>query len=256
MASYCSQCFRIWILLLKPSEHFSSVRKTWMFENHGRFVQVCCLLLPGLVLVRPDATQAQGLSQLSEKPIAIFYASDLSEKRVLTYVKNLTERMNFAESIRSELASEIEERIGTESEVQNPVDGYAVYLVSGAIPSIEIVSFCNVTDSAHAKRLLEIKSKNIDGNSIKDMGNECFVVERETKEAIPLPDGADEAKFTTKEGRVAQSVNGVTQSSYEFTRTIEEKDARNSLWRAPRVDHSIACMISSCMRANLKICSR
>ena len=107
-----------------------------MYEDRGRFVQVCCVLLTGVVLDRPDVAHAHGLSELSEKPIAIFYARNISEKRVLTYVKNLTERMNFAESIRSELASEIEERNETVSEIQNTVVGYAVYLVTVPIPSI------------------------------------------------------------------------------------------------------------------------
>lgn len=196
-----------------------------MFENHGRFVLVCCLLLTGLILVRPDAAHAQGLSQLSEKPIAIFYARDLSEKRVLTYVKNLTERMNFAESIRSELASEIEERNETVSEVQNPVVGYAVYLVSGAIPSIETLSFCNVTDADHAKRLIEPELKDYLVGTVKDMGDDCFVAERRYQETSPLPEGADEAKITAGTSMAVES-NGLTQVRFEVNRTIEEKDGK------------------------------
>jgi len=108
---------------------------------------------------------------------------------------NLTERMNFAESIRGELASQMEEQKKTDPAVQNPVEGYPMYLAAGAIPSLETVSFCNIIDVADAKRLLGIDPNNNDGDAIKDMGNECYVVERNTKSATPLPEGADEASI-------------------------------------------------------------
>ncbi len=193
-----------------------------MFQNPGRFVVVRFLLLVVLILVRPDAAQAQVTGQLSEKPIAIFYARDITQKRALTYVMNFTERMSFAESIRGDLASEIESQEEADPEVQNSVDGYAIYLVSGVIPSLESVSFCNVNDVADAKRLLGTTSKN---HILKELENNCFIVESITRNTTPLPEGADESKLTFDEGDAMES-NGITQSSHEVSQAIEEKDGK------------------------------
>lgn len=125
-----------------------------MFQKLGRFGVVRFLLLVVLMLVRPDAVQAQDTGQLSEKPIAIFYTRNITQRRALNYVMTFTERMSFAESIRGDLASDIESQEEADPEVQNSVDGYALYLVSAAIPSLETISFCNVADVPDAKRLL------------------------------------------------------------------------------------------------------
>ncbi len=193
-----------------------------MFQNLGRFVAVRFLLLLVLILTRPDAAQAQSSGQLSEKPIAIFYARNITQRRALSYVINLTERMSFAESIRGDLASEIESQEEADPEVQNSVDGYALYLVSGVIPNLETVSFSNVADVDHAKRLLGTTSENL---TVKEMGNDCFIVESTTRNATPLPEGADESKYTIGDGRAAES-NGITLTSYEVSQSIEEKDGK------------------------------
>ena len=194
-----------------------------MFQNLWRFVVVRSLLLTVLIFVGPDTARAQESGQLSEKPIAIFYARNVTQSRVLTYVMNFTERMNFANSIlRGDLASEIEEQEETELKVQNPINGYAMYLVASQIPDIETVSFCSVDNVVDAKQHLETASKN---RILKELENDCFLVESMTRNTKPLPDGTDESKYTIDDSITAES-NSITLAGYDFSQTIQEKDGK------------------------------
>ena len=196
-----------------------------MFRNLVRFVFVRSLVLLVLILVRPDAVQAQGAGQLSEKPIAIFYARNITQRRALNYVMTLTQKMSFAESIRGDLASEIESQEEADPEVQNSVEGYASYPVYGAIPSLETFAFSNVADVDHAKRLIEPKSKNYMIGNLRDLGNDCFVAERRYQETSPLPEGTGEAKIAAGTAMAMES-NGIALASYEVNKKIEEQDGR------------------------------
>lgn len=119
-----------------------------MFQNHGRFAAACYLLVIGSLLHQQNAANAQVEGQLPEKLIAIFYGRNISQKRVFEYAIRLTEKMELAESIRRDLADSLEDETETEPGVQEPVVGYAAYLVSGLIPSVEFVSFY-IHNSSH-----------------------------------------------------------------------------------------------------------
>lgn len=191
-------------------------------------IVACLVLIAGLTLLRPDAAQAQDAGSGSEKPIAIFYSSNLSERRLAEYVVGLTERMDFAEATRRELRVEIEREEESDTEVPEPVMGYASFLKPGLIPDFEFLFFRKVADVNSAKRLLEAELKNSAGASLKDAGNDCFVTERMRQTTKPLPEGSDEEKLAA-ENAAGEESHGVTQASFETTRMVELQDGKTML---------------------------
>ena len=162
----------------------------------------CYVFVTGFILLQPDTARAQAAGQLSEKPIAIFYAKDMSQKRNYTYAMNLSKRMDFAESFRRHFpqSQDIEK---TEPTAQDSVDGYLTYLVSGPIPRVKSLSFCSVADAAAAKSLFEagFKKGGSESGKLIEMDNGGFIVERTEQFTRPLPEDADEAKIV-RNGRV------------------------------------------------------
>ncbi len=135
---------------------------------------------------------------------------------------NLCERMDFAQSFRRHFAQsqDIEE---TEPIVQDSVDGYLTYLVSGPIPRVKSLSFCSVADAAAAKSLFEagFKKGGSESGKLIEMDNGGFIVERTEQYMRPLPEDADEAKIV-RNGRVARS-KGPIHTINEVKTTIEER---------------------------------
>lgn len=196
-----------------------------MLLNFACRVLARTMFVTGLILVLPDTVIAQAEGQLSEKPIAILYAMHMSEERISTYAVNLSERMDFAESYRREAARDL----GVEESdpmAQDHINGYLMYLVSGPIPSVESLSFCSIVDAAAAKRLLEadIKKRHSDSGVLRELDNDCFIVERTSQSTSPFPEGADEAEIAGFEGTI--TTDDVIQASYELKTSIEEKDGR------------------------------
>lgn len=112
-----------------------------MSQKLGRFVVVRFLLLfVVLILVRPDAVQARHRPTVRKADRDFFYARNITQRRALNYVMTFTERMSFAGiQFRADLASEIESQRQIRS-CKLSVEGYAAYLVSGPIPSVEFLS--------------------------------------------------------------------------------------------------------------------
>ena len=189
----------------------------------------CSVLIVGFTLLRLDAAQAQDAGQLSEKPIAIFYSRNLSQKRLASYAIRLTERMDFAESARRDLQEAIEEVNESETGVPEPVMGYAFFLKSGPLPDFELAYFYKVADVDSAKRLLEAElnqdAPSLKETSLRDAGNDCFITERRFRTAKEIPEGADEVKLAAGNATAAES-NGITQAKHETTRMVEVQDGK------------------------------
>lgn len=189
----------------------------------------CSVLIVGLTLLRPDAAQAQDTGQLSEKPIAIFYSRNLPQRRLFEYGIGLTERLDFAESVRGEMREQIEDENELDTGVPEPVEGYACFLKSGPLPDFEFIYFCKVADVDSAKRLLEAENSHdapsLKDTSLKDAGNDCFITERRFRTAKAIPEGADEVKFAAGNATDAES-NGITQAKHETTRIVEIQDGK------------------------------
>jgi hypothetical protein len=196
-----------------------------MLRKLGGRALACSMLVTGFLLVEPETASGQAEGQLSEKPIAIFYAKDITEKRIAAYAIRLSERMDFAASFRRELADEVND---SESEPAGDlsIDGLAVYLVFGAVPSTESVSFSRIVDSAAARRKIEadLGDSLNRGGTLIEKDNDCFIVERTYRTERHLEEGEDEREVAGV--RESITSEGVIGASYELTTNIEEKNGR------------------------------
>jgi hypothetical protein len=164
------------------------------------------------------AAQLQG--KIADRPLVVGYARNISPVRVMDYARNLTERLNIGESIREQMASERQQE-NLESlvpKVEEPLYGFAMYMVSGLIPSVEMISFQQVIDDADAKRLVNGRKQQFAENGVlEELPNHCFRVQYTFSNSSPLPPGADEAQFETNN-------SDVWPRGYQVTQKVVEKD--------------------------------
>ena len=179
------------------------------------------VVLAGVALM-PPALQAQLTGKIADKPIAVGYARDIGPVQVMDYAKKLTERLEIGKSIREDIESE---RTTAQMEhsfpkIEHPLYGVAFYMVTGLIPSFETVSFQQVIDEADARRLVNGRKQQWGENgSMEDLGNGCFKVMYRYNSSYLLPEGADEAQYTSQ--------NGVNQGNGSYNETkIIEKDGK------------------------------
>lgn len=159
--------------------------------------------------------------KIAAKPFMVFYARNVTPKRAMGYVANLSKQLQLGDSIMKQMEDESSaERLKTiEPQVENPVYGTAMYLVSGLIPSSESISFQQVTDEADARRLVDgRKSQWGDKGTMEDLGNGCYRVQMNSHYSYELPAGANEAQYTNQ----PTSAN----RGYQYTQKVVEKDGK------------------------------
>lgn len=157
------------------------------------------LFLSLLVVI---ASHGQAFAQLqgkiAENPVAIWYARDITPKRMIDYVTTLTERLEIGKSMRNQfeqqnVRSQIE---GMQPNVEEPVYGLAVYMVTGLIPSYDTVSFQPVADEEDARRLLNAGKAYYGTNGyMEDLGDNCFKTGYRSTSSNEVPDNFDESKI-------------------------------------------------------------
>ncbi len=150
-----------------------------------------CLLV--FVLSQPAHAQING--KIADKPIAIWYARDVTPRRMIDYVMSLTERLDIGSMVRNEFEkSETQaQAAGMQAGIDEPVYGVAWYMVAGVIPSFESVSFQPVVDEDDARRMLNAGKANYGQNGyLEDLGNNCFKSGYRRSYESPLPEGYDE----------------------------------------------------------------
>ena len=156
--------------------------------------------------------------RIADQPIVVGYARNIGPTRAMAYMKGLTERLDIGKSIREGIENEEEqERIrSTTGKVDEPLYGFAGYMVQGLIPSYETLSFQQVADEDDARRIANArKTQWGDQCQFEDLGNGCFKVEYKNEGTYPLPPGADERQYTSS----PQQPRG-----YQFTQQVIEKD--------------------------------
>ncbi|MDA1232547.1 MAG: hypothetical protein O2856_17375, partial [Planctomycetota bacterium] len=163
------------------------------------FRSVCFrLLLPTLffTIASPQITHAQLQGRIADKPIAIWYARNITPKRMIDYVMRLTERIEIGTTMRKqfeqdEIRSQVE---GMQPNIEQPVYGVAIYMVTGLIPSFDTVSFQPVADEEDARRLLNAGKANYGDNGyMEDLGDKCFKTGYRSTSSSELPDDFDES---------------------------------------------------------------
>ena len=157
--------------------------------------------------------------QIADQPIVVGYARNVGPTRAIAYMKGLTERLEIGKSMRESLENEEQqERVtGTMGKVDEPLYGFAGYMVQSLIPSYETLSFQQVADEDDARRIANArKAQWGEQGSFEDLGNGCFKVEYRSESSYPLPPGSDEKQYTNN--------NPQQPRGYEFSQQVVEKD--------------------------------
>ncbi len=159
--------------------------------------------------------------KIAAKPFVVFYARNVTPKRATDYVTKLSKQLQLGDNVMKQMEDESSsERLkNIEPQVENPVYGTAMYLISGLIPSSESISFQQVTDEADARRLIDgRKSQWGDKGTMEDLGNGCFRVQMKSQYSYALPEGANESQYTN------QPMSG--NRGYQYTQKVVEKDGK------------------------------
>jgi len=167
------------------------------------------------------AAHAQLKGKIAERPIAIWYARDVTPKRMMDYVLALTEKLEIGATMRTQWE---EEQFRTQLEgvqpgVEQPVYGVALYMVTGLIPSFETINFQPVVDEDDARRLLNGGKANYGDNGyMEELGNDCFKTGYRYSNSAEMPVGYDESQIAAN--------NNQQNSGWKFEQRIVEKDGK------------------------------
>lgn len=161
------------------------------------------LLFPALLLVAlgvtaPQPVMAQLNGNIADKPIAIGYMRNVTPKRAVDYVMNLTEQMEIGETTRRQMSEQdIEGQLaGMQPRVEQPAYGIAWYMVTGLIPTFESISFQPIVDEADARRLLNAAKTNYGDNGyFEELGNGCFKTGFHFSNTSEVQEGFDESQI-------------------------------------------------------------
>lgn len=191
-----------------------------------RTIRLRLLLLVLLIAVAtPRIAESQLKGKIADKPIAIGYLRNVTQKTTLDYVLNLTERLNIGTTMRSQLGQEnVKEQLeGSQPKVDDPVFGVAWYMVTGLIPSYDTISFQPVVDEADALRLINGEKKNFGDNGfVEDLGNNCYKTGYRYSSESPLPEGYDESQLANRN-------NNQQPGGWKNEQKIIEKDGKKFL---------------------------
>jgi hypothetical protein len=158
--------------------------------------------------------------RIADQPIVVAYARNIGPVRAMAYMKGLTERLEIGKSMREAMENEEQqERItNTMGKVDEPLYGFAGYMVQSLIPSYETLSFQQVADEDDARRIADAHRAQwgSDQGTFEDLGNGCFKVEYRSESSYPLPPGADEKQYSNN--------NPQQPRGYEFSQQVVEKD--------------------------------
>jgi hypothetical protein len=183
---------------------------------------------PAAPAVAAEMPEGDAMSMLLEgkiaaKPLAVFYARNVTPERAMNYIKNVAQQLQIGGSIVKDLDEEgTRERLNQiQPQVAEPLYGTAMYMVSGLIPSFESVSFQQVTDEDDARRLVNgRKSQWGENGHLDDLGNGCFRVQYRNQSSWDLPEGADEKTYVNSNS---------SQRGFQYRQKVVEKDGKKKV---------------------------
>lgn len=167
-----------------------------------------------------------GLRKFADQPLIIGYSRGLGPSDVLTYAGKIAGSLDNASTLMKELNEErVKERMdGIEPKVEDPLYGFAWYMVTGLIPSLDVVQFQQVVDEADARRLMNGRSKQFGANSnagLTDLGNGKFRLSTTISWQSELPQNADVSMY--------ENNNRSNGPGYQLTQKVVEKDGKKFL---------------------------
>lgn len=182
-----------------------------------RFFALQILVLLSLLSLYTPGAVAQLEGRIAAEPIAIGYVRNLTPPKMFSYARSLAERLEVAARLFEEVPTEELEKMA--SQVDEPVNGVAWYMVQGLLPSFESITFQQVVDETDAQRLLKVREEQFGSNAVvESKGNGCYLQSTSWSWKHELPPGQDENTYA--QGRPSQ--RGFTFSS----KVIEEDGKR------------------------------
>ena len=174
----------------------------------GHFLSRLLMLLSALLLgtnsvvAQEPSVRLDMKGQIAERPFAIGYAKSISPERTLKYLCNLTEQLSVGKTILEQSSRELQQQDEMEwmaPKVTDPLQGVAMYMVSGLIPAYETISFQQVIDEDDAQRLVNGRRAQWgEKGSMEDLDNGCFRVQYRSTSSFQLPENVDESADTNK----------------------------------------------------------
>ena len=166
-----------------------------------------------------------GLRKFADQPLVIGYSRGLGPDDVLTYAGKIAGSLDNASSLMKELDEErVKERMdGIQPKVEDPLYGFAWYMVTGLIPSMDVVQFQQVVDEADARRLMNGRAKQMGENSnasLADLGNGRFRQTVTISWQSELPPEADTSAYENTPS---------TAPGYQLSQKVVEKDGKKFL---------------------------
>lgn len=183
-----------------------------------RFRKLFCRMVALLILVAGGpfaAAQLEG--KIADTPIGIMYARNITQTRVLDYMKTLGARLEIGKSMTRMIDREegIRESVTT---AEDPLIGTAWFMVTGLLPTFESVTFQQVTDEAEARRMMKARTTMLrDGTTLTEEGGGLFRMAQSWNGKYPLAEGQKES-----------DVIGAAPNMRSFSRTtkIIEEDGK------------------------------
>ncbi|MFO1001692.1 MAG: hypothetical protein U0936_15250 [Planctomycetaceae bacterium] len=158
--------------------------------------------------------------RIADQPIVVGYARNVGPARAIGYMKGLMQRLEIGKSMREAMENEEQQEqiASATAKIEEPLYGFAGYMVQSLIPSFETLSFQQVADEEDARRIVNARKAQWGGDQrkLEDLGNGRFKIEYRSESSYPLPEGADEKQYT--------NANAHQQRGYEFSQQVVEKD--------------------------------
>ncbi|MFO0978498.1 MAG: hypothetical protein U0996_18980 [Planctomycetaceae bacterium] len=166
----------------------------------------------------------QGMRKFANQPLIVGYSRGVGPTDVMDYAGKIATSLDNASTLLKDIQDEqTKERLeGIQPKVEDPMYGFAWYMVTGLIPSFDVVSFQQVVDEDDAKRLMKGRSTQMGGNSdLTELGDGKYRQATTISWSSELPANADSSMY---EKNTPPSTPG-----YELTQKVVEKDGKKFL---------------------------
>lgn len=162
----------------------------------------------------------QGMRKFASQPLIVGYARGVGPTDVMDYAGKIAKSLDEASDLLKDLEDErTKERMDSMlPKVEDPMYGFAWYMVTGLIPSFDVVSFQQVVDEEDARRLMKGRSTQMGGNGqLEDLGDGKYRLATTISWSSELPPNADTSIYEN---------NNRNTPGYELTQKVVEKDGK------------------------------
>lgn len=163
----------------------------------------------------------QGMRKFASQPLIVGYARGIGPTDVMDYAGKIAKSLDEASDLLKDLEDEkTKERMDSMlPKVEDPMYGFAWYMVTGLIPSFDVVSFQQVVDEEDARRLMKGRSTQMGGNGqLEELGDGKYRLSTTISWSSALPPNADTSIY--------ENNNRTNTPGYELTQKVVEKDGK------------------------------